>query len=464
MGDKMITLCMIAKDEAELLPGCLASVADLVDEIVLVDTGSTDATREIAQGAGARVVGFEWCDDFSAARNAALPYATGRYVLILDADERLTPDGCARIREACESDQADCWMLPLHNADGLDAELGDVVSGARRREGVTYLPRLLRRTPDLAWEGVIHENPTGWLNRPGRRTRAIEAPIVHYGYASEMVASRDKLARNERLLRARCKADPASADPWIYLAKTLQAAGDDKGAWEAFDEAWLRVRAAPPAERRRATVSMMAADVLQRLVRNPAQLGLPYAEEALSWGLDHPNVQFFAGVALERAASGPQEEPRLRRAERVYRQALAWSKPPMLAVIPGLQSWLLPCRLGVVQCRLQLVTGEPSPDAVDVLQGAMARAPDDRAVRVALGEALTGAGRAAEALRVLEPVMDHDSPDAWWVAAWAVAALGDMEGAAQVLARAQSLGTPREQHRERRGATLAALIEQEAVS
>ncbi|NEQ17165.1 MAG: glycosyltransferase family 2 protein, partial [Moorea sp. SIO3E2] len=77
---------MIVKDEEESLPQCLSSVKDVVDEMVVLDTGSTDRTIEVAQSYGARVYQFEWCNDFAAARNQALKYVQGEWVLVLDAD------------------------------------------------------------------------------------------------------------------------------------------------------------------------------------------------------------------------------------------------------------------------------------------------------------------------------------------------------------------------------------------
>src|SRR6516225_959689 len=80
---------MIVRDEERYLAGCLESVADLVDEIIVVDTGSTDSTPDIARRFGARVSHFQWVDDFSAARNESLRHATGEWIFWLDADERL---------------------------------------------------------------------------------------------------------------------------------------------------------------------------------------------------------------------------------------------------------------------------------------------------------------------------------------------------------------------------------------
>ena len=98
-----ISLCVIAKNEEAMIADCLESVRDVVDEMIVVDTGSLDRTVAIAEAAGARVVTFKWCDDFSAARNASIKAATGDWVLILDADERLGAGQGAAIRAAVHS-------------------------------------------------------------------------------------------------------------------------------------------------------------------------------------------------------------------------------------------------------------------------------------------------------------------------------------------------------------------------
>src|SRR5579863_6345186 len=84
------SLCMIVRNEEKNLAACLRSVADLMDEIVVVDTGSTDRTRDVARRFRARVVDFPWIDNFAAARNESLRHATGNWIFWLDADERLT--------------------------------------------------------------------------------------------------------------------------------------------------------------------------------------------------------------------------------------------------------------------------------------------------------------------------------------------------------------------------------------
>ena len=94
-----VSLTMIVRNEEENLPRCLESVQGLFDEIIVVDTGSTDRTKEIAAGFGARVFDFAWIDDFSAARNVALDHASGDYALWLDADDVIEPSQKEKLRE-----------------------------------------------------------------------------------------------------------------------------------------------------------------------------------------------------------------------------------------------------------------------------------------------------------------------------------------------------------------------------
>ena len=96
-----LTLSMIVKNEEKYLEGCLESVKNVADEIVIVDTGSEDSTLDIAERYGAKIYHFEWIDDFSAARNFALSKSTGDWILYLDADERLSKDSVEEVKSIC---------------------------------------------------------------------------------------------------------------------------------------------------------------------------------------------------------------------------------------------------------------------------------------------------------------------------------------------------------------------------
>ena len=129
MSRPRITLCVIARDEEEMLPGCLAPARDAVDRMIVVDTGSSDRTVEIARRMGARVVEHEWSDDFAAARNAALEHVKSGFILHLDADERLAHGAGTTLRQAVRKGGFDLGRC-LERAETLREEtimLGEVL-------------------------------------------------------------------------------------------------------------------------------------------------------------------------------------------------------------------------------------------------------------------------------------------------------------------------------------------------
>lgn len=144
-----ISLCMIVRNEDKVLARCLESVRGCVDEIVIVDTGSSDATKEIAARYTDRIYDFEWIDDFSAARNYAFEQATGDYLLWLDADDVLLPTDAAALRRYKDEQLAGCDVVMLRYNTAFD-ELG-------RPTFFFYRERLIRRTLPHRWVGRVHE-------------------------------------------------------------------------------------------------------------------------------------------------------------------------------------------------------------------------------------------------------------------------------------------------------------------
>ncbi|HHO53004.1 MAG TPA: glycosyltransferase [Deltaproteobacteria bacterium] len=446
---------MIVRDEAEMLPACLASVAGAVDQIVVVDTGSVDETVEIARLAAAHVVQHPWRDDFADARNAALSFALGDYVLILDADEQLAPGAAKALRSALLEAPADCYLLPLHNADALDAAPAEVLAGSRREGGIAYLPRLLRLTPDLRWEGTIHEHIRSWLQRHQASRLLPGVAIIHYGYVPEIWRRRDKGTRNQRMLEQRCRDEPNNPDPRAYLARDLVARGDPEAALELALEAWELLRRLPAPDRLRPIGASLVSTTLELLSRHTDPLtALPYASEALTWGHTHPDALFFCGITLERAAEVEDRSHHLREALGCYRRALASDEPGTLPVTRGLRASTLPLRMGLAQCKL----GDHEA-ALESLASVRPTVPDTIPLQLALAEALTDAQRHDEALQLLEPTLGTDSSDPWWLGAEIVWRLGLVQDAIHFLKHARQLGPPLETHRQRRGATLIAEIQ-----
>ncbi len=144
-----ISLCMIVKNEEKLLARCLHTASSLVDEIVVVDTGSTDRTREIAEQFTPLIYDFEWVDDFAAARNYAFSLATKEYILWLDADDILKDEDQKKLKALKESLPAstDSVSMLYHLSED---EYGNVTFSMRRN-------RLVRRSMNFRWIGAVHE-------------------------------------------------------------------------------------------------------------------------------------------------------------------------------------------------------------------------------------------------------------------------------------------------------------------
>ncbi|MEK3878987.1 tetratricopeptide repeat-containing glycosyltransferase family 2 protein [Paenibacillus sp. FSL M7-0420] len=145
-----ISLCMIVKNEALTLNNCLESVKGIPDEIIIVDTGSTDQTKEIAKAWTDQVYDFPWTDDFSAARNASFQYATKQYILWLDADDILLPEQRSKLLQLKET------LADNVDAVGMTYEIPQQID--RGVVSYTVRLRLVRRDKNFRWQGVVHED------------------------------------------------------------------------------------------------------------------------------------------------------------------------------------------------------------------------------------------------------------------------------------------------------------------
>ena len=178
-----ISLCMITKNEEALLGHCLQSVQGLVDEIVLVDTGSTDKTKEIASTFGAKVYDFVWCDDFSAARNAALQQAAGDWILVLDADEALDAESAEKIRNAVGESEADAYyLLQLHytNIYLTHPDFVPITNDKFKGFFPCEVLRLFKNSKDISFEFCVHETVKFSVLRSTKRMAKLPAAIHHY--------------------------------------------------------------------------------------------------------------------------------------------------------------------------------------------------------------------------------------------------------------------------------------------
>ncbi len=199
-----LSLCMIVKNEEQFLERCLQSVQGLVDEIIIVDTGSTDRTKEIARQFTDKIYDFTWVDDFSAARNESLKHATANWILVLDADEVLATEDHLNIKELLCQQGVDGYVLVQRNyikdlqdlqyftnsgikvtgttehESGLVPSSGDAYRESRGTAGwfPTPMVRLFRNMPGVKFTGLVHEDVFPSL--PGKII-SVSSPIHHFG-------------------------------------------------------------------------------------------------------------------------------------------------------------------------------------------------------------------------------------------------------------------------------------------
>jgi tetratricopeptide (TPR) repeat protein len=312
-----VSLCMIVRNEAQCLAECLQSVLGAVDEMIIVDTGSTDETVLVAKHFGARVASFPWQDDFAAARNASLAHARADWIFVLDADERLVQDHGPRLRAL------------LHGPAEVVAYLiqqrtptpSSVANGMVR---VEWLPRLFRNRPNIRYTGAVHECILPSVTGNGRVV-ATDVLVAHDGYLRSPDALREKATRNHRILTRELERDPADALAWIQIGDCHACLQDADAAIPAY-RAGLQLLDAPSAVGRQTVAPSTAAVAWQQLAAALLIRGeVPEAVSALNRALrlwpTLASARVYLGQALARLGDWAQ-------AIEQYRQAIDASDGP----------------------------------------------------------------------------------------------------------------------------------------
>lgn len=310
----LLSVCLIVRDEEEMIGECLESVAGVADEIVVYDTGSTDRTVEIARSMKARVIEGHWDDSFARARNAALAVACGTWVLSLDADERFLGNfESLRSQIADVRSHLDAYLVAIEN-----------LHGAGNARSVHTAIRLFRRTA-CTWRYRLHEQVVA-KDDPTRRLNVgylSGARIIHHGYAAEIFDGRNKAERNLALAEAAlgdAELDPAYAR--MNYGRALESVGrsDDAvatlrgiasmetdpstkrlaiknliyilGRLGRFDQALDQVE-----ELRRLSVTQIGADVAEgslRISMGEAEAGLALLARVPPRGRDDEGMEYAA--------------------------------------------------------------------------------------------------------------------------------------------------------------------------
>ena len=211
-----VSLSMIVKNEEANLPACLESVADLVDEIVVVDTGSTDRTKDVAARFGARLYDFAWVDDFAAARNESLRHCTGRWVLWLDADDRVDEENRRRMRAVFAGLQDDLAVYMMRYRCAIGAVDGTT--------SMIDYARVFPNHPQVRWRYRVHEQIMPAVCALGGAVRLTDVVVDHTGYADPALTRR-KHERNLRLLAMEDQDRPGNPQTLLNIALAQQGLG-----------------------------------------------------------------------------------------------------------------------------------------------------------------------------------------------------------------------------------------------
>jgi len=283
-----LSVVMIMKNEERFLGGCLESVKDVADEIVIVDTGSTDRSVEIAREFGARVFHHAWSDDFSAARNVSLEKATGDWALWLDADERLAEGEGALLRS-----------LIATAAPGVGGYMVNIRNFMQMTENAEVCwhraCRLFRRLPGVRFTGRIHEQNVRALQEAGFVIALSKLTLDHYGYAASVMAERDKHERFIRLLTREVEENPDDTYRTFHLfnlGNAYYTFGDMVNAAKWFEKA---AENPDPTEEYTAMLFVEWATALY--ATNRAEEALRVCDRAESLGIVHPGLDFARGHA-----------------------------------------------------------------------------------------------------------------------------------------------------------------------
>ncbi|MSR46832.1 MAG: glycosyltransferase [Planctomycetes bacterium] len=427
METPLLSLCMIVKDGGASLTRCLASVRGVVDEIVVVDTGSRDDSVARAQAAGARVLHHRWDDDFAAARNVSLDAARGQWILALDCDEWFATTSPAGLRGALAKTKYVGYFLPIVSA----------LAGGEQLDSTIL--RLWRHSPRVRFRFPIHEQVLPDLEavaaETGQRFAVLEdLRVVHDGYTPDAIAAHGKVERNLKLFRKAIAQHEGEPYLWYKFADFMRGQGERKReALPIAERALELARAAMQRDSQRLPyfAELLTIVCASRLEAGRKDEALALLDEVAPRTLASPAYSYVAALAreangeLDAALDHVQECVTARRTT----HQTAWR--PSLA---GTQAQAL-------GARLQLRRGDPA-GALAFAEQALATKPGYPAAVQLKADALVAAQRAGDAVQFLleEARARPESSRVWQQLGTLLLRLGQPAQAQKCLARAKAEG------------------------
>ncbi|MAG91877.1 hypothetical protein CMO83_04325 [Candidatus Woesearchaeota archaeon] len=214
-----ISLCLITKNEEKYLGQCLNSVKGIVDEIIVVDTGSTDKTKEIAKKFNAKVFDFKWVDDFSAARNESLKHATKDWILVLDADEIIEKEHLEIIKEAIDSAEENIAGFALEQRSYINKYFEGAAQNFSDFELVkeykfyisNVLVRLFKNKLGIHFKHRVHELVEDSIKEKHLKYKKIDAVLHHFGSLKDVEWIKEKAEQYSKIILKQLEEEPENA-------------------------------------------------------------------------------------------------------------------------------------------------------------------------------------------------------------------------------------------------------------
>jgi len=283
-----ISLCMIVRDNTDTIEACLSSIKPWVDEMVIVDTGSTDDTPEIARRYGARLFDFPWCDDFAAARNESIRHAGGEWVFWMDSDDTIDPENGRKLRALADGNQDGNtlgYVMQVHCPAAPDEGPSDVT--------VVDHVKMFRNHRGLSFECRIHEQVLPSIREAGGDVAFTDIFVVHSGSDHSPAGQKRKIARDLHLLELELHDRPNHPFALFNLGMTYADIDEHAQAVDALRKS-LEFSGAQDSHVRKVHALLVAS--LMRLERYDE------AEQAGTEGLrsfpDDPELRFRQGMLL----------------------------------------------------------------------------------------------------------------------------------------------------------------------
>ncbi|MBW1731457.1 MAG: glycosyltransferase [Deltaproteobacteria bacterium] len=410
-----LSVCLITKNEAEKIETAIRSVLPFADEVVVVDTGSTDDTVEIAKRLGAKIGYFEWCDDFSAARNASLDMATGDWIMWLDADDIIPASEWSKLRELKKTSLDSAFLFKLKNK-------GTTAS-------VFWQMRMFPNRPEVRFRYPVHEQVSLSIMELGLPIKSVDITVVHTGYTSPEITQK-KTVRNSELLRKYLEKHPEDSFCRLYLGRTYLSQGRLEMAARELERA---------VSDKNLENHQKATFVIALINLGKTYLGLGKTQEAVkvlekAYGMDSHNANTVVPLAESYNNSDEPEkaldllnqleevhyQPSMNPADPQFLRYMAeFQKAVALAKLSRIEEALYACRRAQRLCskfddaanlaRLLLSKLRKSPEDIHILERI---AKSDMACGDDLyeyGNALVRHGRTGEALKFYEKALKYDS-------------------------------------------------------